>query len=89
MSSICGPFPAFITGDLPRLVEATAALFCGLDGAERIIARRDPHCRGVVILGLDAPADQLRADFKAAAGQALVKGLPWDGHYLAMPPAPG
>ncbi|QLX24309.1 5-dehydro-2-deoxygluconokinase [Citrobacter freundii] len=47
----------------------------GWTALSEIIARRDPHCRGVVILGLDAPADQLRADFKAAAGQALVKGF--------------
>ncbi|KQJ45057.1 DUF2090 domain-containing protein, partial [Escherichia coli] len=47
----------------------------GWTALSEIIARRDPHCRGVVILGLDAPAEQLRADFKAAAGQALVKGF--------------
>lgn len=40
-----------------------------------IIERRDPHCRGVVILGLDAPAEQLRAGFRAAAGHELVKGF--------------
>lgn len=40
-----------------------------------IIECRDPHCRGVVILGLDAPAEQLRAGFNAAAGHALVKGF--------------
>ncbi len=41
----------------------------GWTALSEIIARRDPHCRGVVILGLDAPAEQLRADFKAAAGR--------------------
>jgi 5-dehydro-2-deoxygluconokinase len=43
----------------------------------------------VVILGLDAPAEQLRADFKAAAGQTLVKGFAVGARCLAMPPARG
>ncbi|HGG5186157.1 TPA: 2-deoxy-5-keto-D-gluconate 6-phosphate aldolase domain-containing protein, partial [Salmonella enterica] len=47
----------------------------GWTALSEIIARRDPHYRGVVILGLDAPAEQLRTDFKAAAGQTLVKGF--------------
>lgn len=56
-------------------METPTADFCWLDGVGDIIERRDPHCRGVVILGLDAPAEQLRADFKAAAGHGVVKGF--------------
>lgn len=47
----------------------------GWTALREIIQRRDPHCRGVVILGLDAPAEQLRAGFNAAAGHELVKGF--------------
>jgi 5-dehydro-2-deoxygluconokinase len=39
------------------------------------IERNDPHTRGVVVLGLDAPADQLKASFALAAGHGLVKGF--------------
>ena len=35
----------------------------------------DPHCRGILVLGLDAPADDLRASFRVAAGHDLVKGF--------------
>ncbi|MFE3836590.1 bifunctional 5-dehydro-2-deoxygluconokinase/5-dehydro-2-deoxyphosphogluconate aldolase [Pseudogemmobacter sonorensis] len=39
------------------------------------IARRDPHVRGVVVLGLDAPEAELAASFVHAARQPLVKGF--------------
>ncbi|GGE76651.1 5-dehydro-2-deoxygluconokinase [Stappia taiwanensis] len=39
------------------------------------ISRNDPHVRGIVVLGLDAPADRLRAGFEVAAGFDLVKGF--------------
>ena len=39
------------------------------------IRRRDRYCRGIVVLGLEAPEDQLIAAFKAAAGSQLVKGF--------------
>lgn len=41
----------------------------------RLIRKRDPDCRGVVILGLDAPFDQIAQSFRAAAGHELVKGF--------------
>ncbi|AKJ40853.1 5-dehydro-2-deoxygluconokinase [Pragia fontium] len=40
-----------------------------------LISQRDPHCRGVVILGLDAPLEDLKAGFNAAAGYPLIKGF--------------
>ncbi|PHM70936.1 bifunctional 5-dehydro-2-deoxygluconokinase/5-dehydro-2-deoxyphosphogluconate aldolase [Xenorhabdus kozodoii] len=40
-----------------------------------LIEQRDPHCRGVVILGLDAPEAILKASFNAAAGKSIVKGF--------------
>ena len=39
------------------------------------IENGDPHTRGVLVLGLDAPADELAASFALAAGQPLVKGF--------------
>ena len=39
------------------------------------IDTHDPHCRGILVLGLDAPADELHASFRAAARHDLVKGF--------------
>lgn len=41
----------------------------------KVIDAHDPHCRGIVMLGLDAPAEELVRAFKAAAGSAHVKGF--------------
>ena len=43
--------------------------------ATAAIARNDPHCRGVVALGLDAPAEDLAVSFAIAARFELVKGF--------------
>lgn len=42
---------------------------------ESAIARGDPYCRGVVILGLSAPHDQLVGYFATAAPCKVVKGF--------------
>ena len=42
---------------------------------EAAIERNDPHCRGVVLLGLSAPEDELIASFAAAAAVPIVKGF--------------
>lgn len=42
---------------------------------EALIAERDPHCHGVVLLGLDAPIDELKAAFRHSAGIALCRGF--------------
>ncbi|MBI0488351.1 2-deoxy-5-keto-D-gluconate 6-phosphate aldolase domain-containing protein, partial [Dickeya dianthicola] len=52
---------------------------------ERLLAERDPHCRGVVILGLDAPIETLRQGFNAAAGQPVVKGFAVGRTLFAQP----
>ncbi|TNC46705.1 5-dehydro-2-deoxygluconokinase [Rubellimicrobium rubrum] len=39
------------------------------------ITRHDPYVRGVVVLGLDAPAEELAQSFALAARQSLVKGF--------------
>ncbi|PAU39070.1 5-dehydro-2-deoxygluconokinase [Vibrio coralliilyticus] len=43
--------------------------------AEALINERDSHCRGVVLLGLDAPEEVLREGFKQAAQNNVVKGF--------------
>ena len=40
-----------------------------------VVERRDPHCRGVLLLGLDAPAAELEAAFALAARQPVCKGF--------------
>lgn len=45
------------------------------DAIGRTIARHDPYCRGIVLLGLDAPLPELRRAFEAAAATPLVRGF--------------
>ncbi|MFM2478572.1 5-dehydro-2-deoxygluconokinase [Celerinatantimonas sp. MCCC 1A17872] len=40
-----------------------------------IIEKYDPYCRGIVLLGLDAPEEQLKAGFAQAADMPWVKGF--------------
>ena len=42
---------------------------------EATIARNDPWCRGVVLLGLEAPQQELEAAFAATANAPIVKGF--------------
>ncbi len=42
---------------------------------ERTIAANDPHCRGVVVLGLSAPQSELIQSFGPAARCGVVKGF--------------
>jgi len=42
---------------------------------EKTVAKHDPWCRGVVLLGLDAPAEELEAGFAATAEAPIVKGF--------------
>jgi 5-dehydro-2-deoxygluconokinase len=40
-----------------------------------VITQNDPYCRGIVLLGLEAPEDELEAAFAAAAQEPQVKGF--------------
>jgi 5-dehydro-2-deoxygluconokinase len=40
-----------------------------------VIRDNDPYCRGIVLLGLEAPEPELEAAFAAAASEPLVKGF--------------
>ncbi|MEO4001066.1 5-dehydro-2-deoxygluconokinase [Mesorhizobium sp. CAU 1732] len=42
---------------------------------ETVIAEHDPWCRGVVMLGLEAPTAELDAAFRSTAGTSIVKGF--------------
>ncbi len=52
--------------------QASAAAWRAIDN---VILKRDPYCRGVVLLGLDAPAETLKASFATARSAATVKGF--------------
>ena len=45
------------------------------DEISKVIDAHDPLCRGIVLLGLEAPAEELAKGFKAVAGQKYVKGF--------------
>ncbi|WIV52464.1 5-dehydro-2-deoxygluconokinase (plasmid) [Marivivens sp. LCG002] len=47
----------------------------GWQNAINAIEENDPYTRGIVVLGLDAPEDELRASFEVAASYKLVKGF--------------
>jgi 5-dehydro-2-deoxygluconokinase len=40
-----------------------------------LIKTRAPHCRGVVLLGLDAPIDEIKQGFNNTAGFDICKGF--------------
>lgn len=42
---------------------------------ETVILRHDPHCHGVVLLGISSPIPDLIASFEAAAPVGIVKGF--------------
>lgn len=45
------------------------------DQVQATIERNDPLCRGVVLLGLSAPAEELIASFAVAARSPIIKGF--------------
>lgn len=47
----------------------------GWRAISQVIEQHDRYCRGVVILGLDAPEESLKAGFAAAADAPMVKGF--------------
>lgn len=52
--------------------QATATAWANID---QVIEARDPHCRGVVLLGLEAPEEDLARGFAIAANSRLVRGF--------------
>ncbi len=45
------------------------------DEIGKVIDANDPYCRGIVLLGLEAPAEELAKGFRAVAGKVHVKGF--------------
>ena len=45
------------------------------DEIAKVIDANDPHCRGIFLLGLEAPEEELAKGFKAVAGKKYVKGF--------------
>ena len=45
------------------------------DAIDQVIETRDPYCRGVVLLGLEAPQDELARAFAAAKTSRTVRGF--------------
>jgi len=41
----------------------------------KVITQNDPYCRGIVLLGLEAPEEELERAFAAAASEPQVKGF--------------
>ena len=52
--------------------QASAQAWQNISG---VIAKNDPYCRGVVLLGLEAPEEELAKGFEAVAAQPIVKGF--------------
>jgi 5-dehydro-2-deoxygluconokinase len=58
----------------------------GWRGVAAEIKANDPYCRGVVLLGLEAPEDELAAAFKIARRHPICKGFAI-GRSIFMAPA--
>jgi 5-dehydro-2-deoxygluconokinase len=43
--------------------------------AGKLVRERDPHCRGILVLGLDSGDDGLQESFAAASSEPLVRGF--------------
>lgn len=57
----------------------------GWQAVGQIIDEQDPHCRGVVLLGLDATMDQVKKGFGPAARYAHCKGFTVGRTLFAQP----
>ena len=55
-----------------KLEGLSAAQWQAIDA---LVEERDPYCRGVVLLGLNAPVDELKADFMASAASTTCRGF--------------
>jgi 5-dehydro-2-deoxygluconokinase len=53
---------------------------------DALIAERDPYCRGMLVLGLNASAEQLSRDFREARTSTTCRGFA-AGHTIFMDPS--
>jgi 5-dehydro-2-deoxygluconokinase len=70
---LAGLYAAGITPDWWKLEPQPSA--AAWKAIERTIAASDPWCRGVVLLGLEAPEHELELAFGACADMPIVKGF--------------
>ena len=70
--AVAALYRAGLRPDYWKLPPPDAAGWAALDA---IIPASDPHCRGVLLLGLEQPESELARSFAAAAGQALCRGF--------------
>ena len=61
-----------IRPDWWKLPPMSAAAWRAVRG---VIERHDDHCRGVVLLGLDAPMGDVKAGFREASASAICRGF--------------
>ncbi|WP_288405419.1 5-dehydro-2-deoxygluconokinase [uncultured Pseudomonas sp.] len=52
---------------------------------DQLIAERDPHCQGVVLLGLNAPAEELAEGFRQASASQRCQGFAVGRTIFAQP----
>ena len=57
------------------MVEDRADVRAQWQAIDALIAERDPYCRGVVLLGLAAPIDELVAGFREARASRTCRGF--------------
>lgn len=62
-------------GVMPAWWKLESQCTAGWERISSVIERYDPHCNGVLLLGLDAPAEQLKESFKLAVNYDVCKGF--------------
>jgi 5-dehydro-2-deoxygluconokinase len=76
-------YAAGIKPDWWKLEPQTSA--AAWDDVAVAIERNDPWCRGVVLLGLEAPEEALKSSFAVAAGHSIAKGFAVGRTIFAVP----
>jgi 5-dehydro-2-deoxygluconokinase len=66
-------YAADVVPDWWKLPPSPAA--AAWDAVTEVIGRHDPHCRGVLLLGLEASEADLARGFRVAAAYPLIKGF--------------
>ncbi len=62
-------------GVLPAWWKLESQTIAGWQGVAAVIERYDPLCRGVLLLGLDAPESELKQSFEVASQFPVCKGF--------------
>jgi 5-dehydro-2-deoxygluconokinase len=62
-------------GVLPAWWKLETQSLAGWQSIAELVSEYDPHCKGVLLLGLDAPESELRASFRAASQFSICKGF--------------